>query len=658
MPKVNKDPFPDWFRYILIRMMSRVSWQFILYGDINGLFPNGLAERAGEPDYVSLKPFLEKALRRREIVIFYNIASGMTFLRPDMETKFKKIVGMETASTDDDDPIKAARAGLQAQQGLPKDPDTCLGLLEKVLQTTSKVAVVINSVHFIAPADGGAGGMPVTERVNVERLKNWSHDLEIRNRGNVIILLTDQLSKVHNELKETGNGVCSVELTRPTADERLAFLQTITTGSARFTKYSRLRFEYETAYRSAKRGSPERQALKDQLKKVYSKLEEYPDKFAVENDFNYNEFVVATQGLSLQQILDIFIQQRSQKRPLSLTEVKKKKQEILTDEYGDIMEVINPDFGLDGIGGLEHIKKYFQLVLDGIEAGDKLMVPMGVTLMGPPGTGKTAIVEALAYDAGFNFVKTKNIRSMWVGQSESRMEKLLTGLRALAPVVVMNDEADLAEAGRNSQKGDSGVSERLMKMWMEFLSDPKIRGRVIVINCTNRPDRIDAALKRSGRSDDRILLPMPSFEERKAIFAVMFRKYKLPTNLTDFTKYANMADNLSGADIERICLAAYKLAKQSKLKSVDDASLVDAIEDFIPSASQKDIDQMTLFGLLESSSRKLIPANADEILAKIIANDLVDNLDTLLAQLYARKILPKPKTVQKTTPTADTQLMN
>src|SRR5256885_2208176 len=80
---------------------------------------------------------------------------------------------------------------------------------------------------------------------------------------------------------------------------------------------------------------------------------------------------------------------------------------------------------------------------------------------------KTAIVEALAKEAGFNFVRTKNVRSMWVGESEARMEQLCYGLRSLAPVVVMNDEADLAEGGRDTARGDSGVSERLMKMWME-----------------------------------------------------------------------------------------------------------------------------------------------------------------------------------------------
>ena len=98
--------------------------------------------------------------------------------------------------------------------------------------------------------------------------------------------------------------------------------------------------------------------------------------------------------------------------------------------------------------------------------------------MGPPGTGKTALVEALAKGSRYNFVKMENARSMWVGQTEERTERQLQGLLALAPVIVMNDEADLGEANRDSPKGDSGVSERIMQAWMKFLSDPKIQGKI------------------------------------------------------------------------------------------------------------------------------------------------------------------------------------
>jgi cell division protease FtsH len=264
---------------------------------------------------------------------------------------------------------------------------------------------------------------------------------------------------------------------------------------------------------------------------------------------------------------------------------------------------------------------------------------MGVTLMGPPGTGKTAIVEALAREAGFNFVKTKNVRSMWVGESEARMEKLCYGLQSLAPVVVMNDEADLAEGGRDSVRGDSGVSERLMKMWMELLSNPRIRGKIIVINCTNRPDRIDPALKRSGRSDERILMPMPSEPERAQILAVQFRRHDLPTAIVDWRPYARATACFSGADLERLALSAYRIASERGAPAVDAAALESAIADFIPSASQAEIDAMTILGLGECSSRRLLPPNVDDIVAGIQLRGLVPDLDAILGRLVARNVI-------------------
>ncbi|OGN14437.1 MAG: hypothetical protein A3B99_04490 [Candidatus Yanofskybacteria bacterium RIFCSPHIGHO2_02_FULL_44_12b] len=228
---------------------------------------------------------------------------------------------------------------------------------------------------------------------------------------------------------------------------------------------------------------------------------------------------------------------------------------------------------------------------------------------------------------------------MWLGESESRQEKMIAGLRSLAPVVVMNDEADLMDANRDAPKGDSGVSERLMKMWMEFLSDPRIRGQVIIISCTNRPDRIDPALKRSGRSDERILVPMPSLKEIPDIFKVMFKRYDIPTDITNFASPAISVRGYSGADIEKISLNSFKFAFERGEKLVTEEILNDAIEDFIPSGNQAEIDRMTLLGILECSSRRLLPGNIKEIVSDIRKRSLIENLSEILEQIRLRNII-------------------
>jgi ATP-dependent 26S proteasome regulatory subunit len=457
-----------------------------------------------------------------------------------------------------------------------RDPETCLPIVERALRTKSNVAVVIASAHFVAPTVSAGIPLPQEERANIQRILNWAQDRELRAKKNIVLLWTDQAAKVSAELRVADGGVAHVLIQKPTQAERVAFLQT----------------------------TQDREAL-----------------------------ARMSQGLSLKQLQDAL---------QSKTPLQEKKREILNAEYGDVMEVVEPARGLDDIGGLEHVKTYFKEVLAAVRSGDARLVPMGVTLMGPPGTGKTAIVEALAKEAGFNFVKTKNVRSMWVGESEARMEKLTYGLRSLAPVVVMNDEADLAEGGRDSARGDSGVSERLMKLWMELLSDPKIRGQIIVISCTNRPDRMDAALKRSGRSDERILLPMPSQPERAQILAVQCRRHKIPTSVVDFLSIAQKTDGFSGADLERLVLSAYRIrcATESPLPSqVDLAAFDAAVQDFIAGASQAEIDRMTIVGLAECSSRRLLPPNVQEIVDAIALRGHVEGLDEILARLTAKNII-------------------
>jgi len=116
----------------------------------------------------------------------------------------------------------------------------------------------------------------------------------------------------------------------------------------------------------------------------------------------------------------------------------------------------------------------------------------------------------------------------------------------------------------------------------------------------------------------------------------MFKRYDVPTEIKDFLPFAKKTEGLSGADVEMIVLAAFRFASG---KTVDATSLNRAIGDFIPSASQSAIDYMTMVGLLECSSRLLLPPNTKEIVQGIAERKLIENLDYFLAQVKARKII-------------------
>ena len=569
---------PTWVSQdIIVPFQAGTASVFLIHGNISDLQANFDVESEPQKPYVTIKEFLEKILDQYSIVLVYNLASGISFPSPEFEKEFRKATGLE------EEKPAIARVTSLGKKNLPQDPDACLKLIGRVLSSHQKVAVVIDSVHSLVPSD--AATLPQNERAIVERFRSWSKSEDLKKNENIVLLFSGELTRVAPDLRQGDNRIRAVYIPRPSQDDRAKFLTSFNDTSLDVKALSH-----------------------------------------------------ATQGLGLWQIRELLLQCRETGKTLDLEYVKGRKREILNNEYGDVMELIEPVKGLDNIGGLEHIKDYFKSILLAVRNNEPRLISQGILLQGPPGVGKSAIVEALAKEAGFNFVKAKGIRSQYIGQSEERMSRFIQGLKSLAPVVVMNDEADLAESGREGNN-DSGVSERLMKMWMETIADPKIRGKIIVISCTNRPDRIDAALKRSGRSDDRLLITMPSVEEREAIFKVIFKRHDIPVSVRNFKPYAEATDGLSGADIEKVVLVSFRFALQKNKKEVDDTSLTEAIEDFIPSGCQAEIDRMTLMSILESSSRRLLPRNIKEILKGILHRKLVSDLDKYLEQIKERKIV-------------------
>ena len=131
---------------------------------------------------------------------------------------------------------------------------------------------------------------------------------------------------------------------------------------------------------------------------------------------------------------------------------------------------------------------------------------------------------------------------------------------------------------------------------------------------------------------------MPSENEIPDIFKVMFKRHEIPTNIKDFTPYVSLVLGFSGADIEKISRDSLKFSFSAKKRIVDDEILRGAIDDFIPSASQAEIDRMTILSVLECSSRRLLPPNIREIIIGICNRNLIENLAGIIERIKERNI--------------------
>ena len=467
---------------------------------------------------------------------------------------------------------KAFRKALGLKGALPADPARALLVLDALLTSdrspAASVAVILEYAHALAPA--GPGGS--AERQSATTLARWASDPRVAARRPLVVLIAPSAGEVSDEVYAGASGAEVVEVPRPDLEARAAFLR-------------RLRAAHpDLAW------------------------ELTPDQLAAE-----------TGGLALVQIEDIVQRAGGARAPLTRASIVERKIELLRQEYGDVLEILQPKYDLSAVGGLEHATRELKEVADLMRGGHTSAAPMGIVLMGPPGTGKSFLAECFARECGMLCVRFRPLRQMYVGQSERNQEKAFGAIRALAPVVVMVDESDQAEGGSRDQgSGDSGVTERMRGSAFSFWGDPSLRGKVLRIDITNRVDLIDAAMRRSGRTDVKIPILMPDEEARRQIFEVIVRKHKLPSAITDYKPFAARTAGFTGSDIELAVTTAWRFALRDGAKALAGTYLTAALDDLIPGAKdQAAIDRMTLLALDETRNKRLLPRNHAEIRAEI-----------------------------------------
>ena len=193
---------------------------------------------------------------------------------------------------------------------------------------------------------------------------------------------------------------------------------------------------------------------------------------------------------------------------------------------------------------------------------------MGYLLCGPVGTGKSFLAQCVSGEIGVPCVILKNFRSKYVGETEGNLERVLSVLRAMGPVVVVVDEADAA-LGSREQDGDSGTSSRVFGMIAAQMGDTQYRGRIIWMLLTARPDLLPIDLKRQGRAEVHIPLFYPTDEDEiRQMFVILAKKLGSRLASEDVPPIPQRGQ-LSGADIEGIVGRAWRTSLLAGRRSRD-----------------------------------------------------------------------------------------
>src|SRR6202035_3005728 len=177
--------------------------------------------------------------------------------------------------------------------------------------------------------------------------------------------------------------------------------------------------------------------------------------------------------------------------------------------------------------------------------------PRGVLMAGPPGTGKTLLARAVAGEARVPFfsVSGSGFVEMFVGVGAARVRDLFQQARARGPAIVFIDEID-ALGARRDHGGYAGSDEReqTLNQLLAEMDGFDESGGVVVLAAPNRPDALDPALRRPGRFDREVTVPLPGRAERAAILAAHARGKDLGPD-TDLDQVAAATPGFSGADL-------------------------------------------------------------------------------------------------------------
>ena len=512
---------PSWYQDYLTSFLAAEAHAFILHKDIDGYAYELLSQRR----------FLISMLAKKRIVVCFDLARGITFPDEAMRTEALALLNTADAPVSEVDPFERALAGIGSQDSAPEDPFAtrkpldAMQLLERLLRAKEgkgKVAVIIDYADKIMPPQE-TGNMAADARTLPVLLQGWGIDRSLGNCNNPIFLLTRDLDDLHSDIRTRMSGYKAIELALPDYDGRVAFLR----------------------YYLQRR---------DERKRTIPLV-----------DITIEELARLTAGLNLKNLEDVLLL-AAKAQGVTLELIKQAKDEIIATEYRGLVEIIDPlPKGFAAVGGMEKTIAWFkEEIITPIRNGEAGDIPKGILLVGPPGTGKTFLVRALAREIGFNAIalNTENILGGIVGTSERNLKTVLDLARSISPVALFVDEIDQSDMSKRGNTSGNPVASNLFSALLRFMGDATLRGKVIVFFASNRPDLLDSALTRFGRIDDTIPIRLADEKGRYGIVQAQADLQGCTIEEDAAQHIARTAIKFSGADLEAVVAKARKLAKR------------------------------------------------------------------------------------------------
>jgi SpoVK/Ycf46/Vps4 family AAA+-type ATPase len=225
--------------------------------------------------------------------------------------------------------------------------------------------------------------------------------------------------------------------------------------------------------------------------------------------------------------------------------------------------------------------------------------PNGIMLYGPPGCGKTFIVEKLAEEVGYNFINVppSKVGSKYIHETSDNIAKIFTEAKNNAPTILFFDEFEAFAPKRESLGSEAQYKREEIDEFLTHLNNAS-EHNILVVCATNQVNLIDQAVIRPGRMDKIIFVPPPDAEARTELFRSRLSKIPHSSDI-DFAKLAEKTENYSSSDITAIIEAAGRIAGDQEFDEINADLMLHVIENQKPSIAKSEIESYNAFSHME-----------------------------------------------------------